>query len=148
MRSWKGNHWMIYFNAHPRICLLILEKEDEGRRETDRQTDTDIHVREKHWSVASRTRADRGWTCNLVTCPDWASNPEALGAWDDDPTNWTTGQAWVAFYWGSHSRNSLLVDITPINLLTSWQTVTLSSFEGIKLWRHIFLTITNPSGAL
>ena len=29
-----------------------------------------------------------GQTCNLGMCPDWESNPQPFGLWDDTPTNW------------------------------------------------------------
>ena len=40
----------LFLNPRPRMCLLILEREERGERERD------IVVREKHLSVASHTR--------------------------------------------------------------------------------------------
>ena len=56
-----------FLNPHLRICLLILEREkgEEGEGE-------------KHWLVTSHT------------CPDWGSNQQAFGEWDDTPPNWAT----------------------------------------------------------
>ena len=67
------------FNPHPRICLLILERE-EGRENID--------VREKDRFAATCIYPDwRDQTCNLGMCPDWESNLQTFGVWDDAPTN-------------------------------------------------------------
>ena len=43
-----------FFNPHPKICLLIWQRETEWEREKN------INVREKHWSAASHMGPDRG----------------------------------------------------------------------------------------
>lgn len=53
--------------------LLILKRGREGGMDRE----INIHVREKHWQVASYMRPDQG------------PNPKPLGAWEDAPTHWT-----------------------------------------------------------
>ena len=66
----------LFFNPHPRICLLILERRGGGEREE----------REKHRSPPLHIpTGDR--THNLCMCPDLGSNPKSFGVWDDALTN-------------------------------------------------------------
>ena len=54
-----------------RTCSLTLEG-GEGR---EKERGRNIHVREKHWLVASRTLPDWDQICNPGTCPEWELNP-------------------------------------------------------------------------
>ena len=63
------------------------EKEKERKTERNRERQRNIEVREKHQMVASRTHPDWDQTYNRGTCPDWGSNPQPFGVWDDTPTN-------------------------------------------------------------
>ena len=89
---------LFFFNSHPRIYLLILER--EAGRQTDRHTHThtDINVREKHWSVASRKY------------PKWGLNPLPFGVQDSAPTYWATwpGSECCCFYQELNSARSRL----------------------------------------
>ena len=53
------------------LFLLILEREKWREEEVERNID----VRKKHSSVAS------------CRCPDWESNLQPFGVWDDAPTH-------------------------------------------------------------
>ena len=50
----------------------------------------------KHWcergidSLPPWCAPTRDGTCNLGMCPDWESNLQTFGAWDDAPVNWAT----------------------------------------------------------
>ena len=61
LRVWGFFSLFFFFNPHPRICLLILERE-EGR---DRDTD----MREKHRLVASGSHPNRGSNPQLRYVP-------------------------------------------------------------------------------
>ena len=43
------------------------------------------------------TPKQAGGTCNQDMCPDWESNLQPSGVWDDAPTYWATwpGHAWT-----------------------------------------------------
>ena len=69
--EWKVETQILFFNPHPRICLLILEREEGGRE------------REKHWCERETSVASH-------TDPLNRSNPPPIGVWDDAPTNWIT----------------------------------------------------------
>ena len=68
--SVNGFVFVFVFNPHPRMCLLMRE------RQTHRQTDIRC---EKHPSVASRTRPDWGWIPQPLgvrgTCSSQLSHP-------------------------------------------------------------------------
>lgn len=59
---------MIYFNPHPKSCLLILEREEgigrKGRRETKRERETSI------WQTVIGCLPHVPCTYNLGVCPD------------------------------------------------------------------------------
>ena len=39
----------------------------------------------------------RDWNCDLGMYPDWESNPQPCGVWDDISINWVTGQGLITF---------------------------------------------------
>ena len=59
--------FFLFFNPHPRICLLILERKRERERE-----------RERHQLVASRTFPDGRSNVQAGVCPDRESDPRPL----------------------------------------------------------------------
>ena len=68
-------------NPHPRICLLILEKEEGRGSEREKQNVSNINCLPP---VHSPT-GDR--TSNLGKCPNQGLNPQPSGVWNDTPTN-------------------------------------------------------------
>ena len=60
--TWDYQNIFIIFYPHPRIRLLISEREE--RRKRDKKRETNIIVKENHPSVASRT------------CPAQGSKPQ------------------------------------------------------------------------
>ena len=70
--------------------LLILERE-EGREEREREErETNIDVKEKHWSFASCTCSDQGSHLQPRHVPWLGIEEQPFGVWDDAPTNWAT----------------------------------------------------------
>ena len=86
-------------NLHPRIYSLTLEREEGGER--DRQTDID--VRERYQSVASRTHPTKDQNHNLGTCSDQGSDPQPFVVPDNTPTNWATCPG-LSIHSYNHSR--------------------------------------------
>ena len=74
-------YFLLFFHLHPRICLLIWERE---RSMWKRYFDQLLPI---------HTPGDR--THSLGMCPDWESNPQTFGVWNNSPTNWTTRQGQV-----------------------------------------------------
>ena len=64
----------LFLNPHLRICLLIDERGMEGS--VNQLT-----------PICTLTRDP---TCNPGMCPDWGSNPQLFGVWDNAPSNWAT----------------------------------------------------------
>ena len=62
---------LYFFYPRPRACLLIPERREER--------EGNIHARE--------TRPSWEQTHNVGMCPDWESNLQPFGLWDDAPTN-------------------------------------------------------------
>ena len=56
-------------------------------RESGRERERNINVREKHQLVAFHMCPDRGLNPNLGLHPDQESNPQAFSIWDDVPIN-------------------------------------------------------------
>ena len=69
--------YTIFFNPHPRTCLLILK----GREGREREREKNIDVREKHQLVASCTCPNCDQTCNVGKCPDQELNLRHFGLW-------------------------------------------------------------------
>ena len=71
-------YFLIFFNPHMRIYLLIWETERE--RET------------MMWKTLISCLLYLPWTgdqtCKLDMCPDWEPNPWPFGVWDHAPTKW------------------------------------------------------------
>ena len=63
----------IFFNPHPWICLLILEREEGRGGERERETSK----REKHWSVATHTCPDGGIEPTTFWGIWWCSNHQS-----------------------------------------------------------------------
>ena len=67
---------------------MFTDFREEGRERNKDERDMD--VREKHWSVSSSLYSDWGLNLQFRHVPDWESNPQPLGVWDEAPTNWAT----------------------------------------------------------
>ena len=74
---------LYFFNPHPRICLLILEREEERERERNVDLLPPVHDQ----------TGDR--TDNLGMCPDWELNPQPFGVQDDASSNQAT---WLGLF--------------------------------------------------
>ena len=59
----KAGDPFFFLKPHPRICLLISDREEGGGGETEKERRGESE-REKHQYTAS------------CTCPDWGSNPQ------------------------------------------------------------------------
>ena len=57
-------------------------RENKGKENTN--------MSEKHRLIASWTCPSWDRTCNLGMCPDWESNLQYFGIWEDTPSNWAT----------------------------------------------------------
>ena len=70
------------------MFIDLRERGWEREREREREREKIIHVTERNidWlpPVPSPTR-DRNH--NLVMCPEWGSNPQPFGLWNDASTN-------------------------------------------------------------
>ena len=86
-----------YFNIHPRICLLILERKDgreggqkggeeKGRGEGEER---DVDVRNTNW-LPLLCSLTGDWTHNLGMCPDQEWSPQPFSIGDNAPTNLAT----------------------------------------------------------
>ena len=64
---------------------MLIDLRERGRGGGERESDRNIDVREKHQLVASHKCPDQ--TRSLGMCPDWESNPQPFGYWDDTPPN-------------------------------------------------------------
>ena len=74
-----------FLNPHPRICLLISERE-EARRGAEKNIDVrEKHLREKQRSAVSHTHPNWGPDRNLGICSDQGSNPKPSGEQDNTP---------------------------------------------------------------
>ena len=62
------------------MCSLLLEREEGRERERN------IDVRETVIGLPPVHAPTRNQTHNLGMCPDWESNPQPFGVWDDAPT--------------------------------------------------------------
>ena len=84
------NQYVLFFNPHPRICLLILERQGE------RETEGDGGGGEKHeWEGETSIGCfpcvpQQGMELVPCMCPDRGSNPQPFGVRDNGPTNWAT----------------------------------------------------------
>lgn len=74
-------YFYIYFYSHPNLYLLTVERRG---RESAREQERIISVREKRQSVASHTRPDLGM------CLDVERNPQPFGVWEDASRSWAT----------------------------------------------------------
>ena len=63
------------------MCIDLRERE----RERERETLTSIGCPPTH-----HIDPDGDQPHNLGMCPDWESNLQSFGVWDDSPTNQTT----------------------------------------------------------
>ena len=61
---------------------MVIDFRERGREE-ERQRERNIHP------LPLICAPTWGWTCNPGMCPDWESNPQPSGLWEDAPTNWT-----------------------------------------------------------
>ena len=73
-----------FLNRHLRIFLLILDREEGGEREEERERD---RLHPVYTLTGDQTR-------NLGMCPDQESNPQPFGAWDDAGAR----ASWAFFY--------------------------------------------------
>ena len=92
----KSIHLFIYLfiyllNPHLKICLLLLER---GRKERGRERETERNINQL---PLVRTPIE-DHTSHLRMCPDWESNPQCLGVWDNAPTNWATQPGPLQYY--------------------------------------------------
>ena len=55
-------------------------------------------MREKHRSAVPMRASPRDPTHNLGMCPDWGSNPQHFGVWDEAPSNWATQPGLTGYY--------------------------------------------------
>ena len=69
-----NNNNLFIFNPHPRICLLILEREEVGERERE----TLMWERNIDWLPLVRS-SNRDQTHNLCVCTDWKSKLQPFG---------------------------------------------------------------------
>ena len=94
-----------------RICLLILERgegrERRGKKERERE-------RETHRTAASYTCPIRDQTLSVGVCPALELNLQALGAWDEAPTNHSShyffdhffsSACFLLLFWGCDDTN-------------------------------------------
>ena len=84
----------VFFNPHPRICLLILERKRGRERETSmwkRNIDLLLPIHDP----------TRDWTHNLRMCPDWKWNPQIFGVQDNTLPNWDTQPSNFFIYFNS-----------------------------------------------
>ena len=87
------------------VCWFSM-REEGGEREREkrrkRERERDIIVRNINWFLPIRSPT-RDQTCNLGMCPDWESNPQTFGVWDDAPTNWATWPRYLSLSFNTYN---------------------------------------------
>ena len=79
---------LFYFNSHPRICLLILEREEGGEGERERERERERLMWERNIDQLRPGHTPTGdWMCNLGMCPDQELNPQPSGVQGDATIN-------------------------------------------------------------
>ena len=74
--AWNSGYLILFFNAHPRRCLLLLERQEGRDTGREREKGERQGEREKERLLAASHRH-----------PDWGLNSQHFGTRDDAPTN-------------------------------------------------------------